>query len=196
MCRAAPAVLVSEEDISTLPVFPISMPIPDAERPEVESGTALKLAVIMERKVLANKWASEQWEAIGVVPDRPENGSAPRRIREGDSASQWLFPGYTLRLVADEAENYLLNVTAPEPRVFVMWQMDEQEGIQRPQPLVLTVSYGEAAAMMDANEQVDGVPLPADLLDWVTAFARCYYREPEKRKGGRFASQRMPRGGT
>jgi hypothetical protein len=176
-------------------VFPFLMPIQDEHR-EIGFETALKLAVIMERKVLANKWASEQWEAHGVVPDHAEDGAAARCIREAADASQWLFPGYTLRLFADEAENYLLNVTAPEPRVFVMWQMEEQGGVQRPRPMVLTVSYGEAAAMMDANEQVDGVPLPADISRWVTAFARRHYRAPEKRKGGRFASQRMPLGGS
>jgi hypothetical protein len=62
--------------------------------------------------------------------------------------------------------------------------------------MVVTVSYGEAAAMMDSNEQVDGVPLPAELSEWVTAFARLHYRAPERRKGGRFASQRTPQGGS
>jgi len=196
MRRAARPVLVSQGDILSPPVFPIAMTIQEIEQPETGSGTTLKLAVIMERKVLANKWASEQWEAIGVVPDHAEDGAAPRCIREASDASQWLFPGYGLRLFADEAENYLLNVTAPEPRVFVMWQMEEQGGVQRPRPMVVTVSYGEAAAMMDSNEQVDGVPLPAELSEWVTAFARRHYRAPERRKGGRFASQRTPQGGS
>ena len=37
------------------------------------------LAVIMERAVLSNRWASEQWSAIGVVRDT--RGGEPRVAR-------------------------------------------------------------------------------------------------------------------
>lgn len=145
----------------------------------------------MERRVVANKWISERWEAIGVIPERGPGGAAARRIRADDESEQWLFSGLRLELFREEAENYLLNVTAPEPRVFVMWRRDESE---LPRPVLVTVSYGAAAAMMDASEQVDGVRMPADIHDWVTRFARHHYRPPEKRKGGRFASQRADSG--
>ncbi|OIR03495.1 hypothetical protein GALL_143540 [mine drainage metagenome] len=56
-------------------------------------------------------------------------------------------------------------------------------------PQMLTVSYGEAARMMDASEQVDGVPLPADLLGWVADFAWRHFRPPEHKRG-RYASSR------
>lgn len=151
---------------------------------------ALTVAVIMERRVLANKWAAEQWEAIGVVPDRP--GEGPRLLREDGAGAQWLHPGCTIALYPDEAENYLLNVTAPEPRVFVMWRRSE-EGSGDPRPALVTVSYGEAARSMDSGEQVDGVPMPADLRQWVEAFARSHYRPEVRRKGGNFASTRQER---
>lgn len=150
------------------------------------TDTTLELAVIMGRTVLANKWADSQWEAVGVVPDRPGESHEPRLLHEDAHGCQWLFPGFRLRLFSDEAENYLLNVTAPEPRVFVMWRLEEDLA----RPALLTVSYGEAARMMDADERVDGVPMPADIRDWVNEFARRHYRPPEKGKGGRFASQR------
>jgi hypothetical protein len=148
--------------------------------------TTLGLAVIMGCRVLSNKWADSQWEAVGVVPDRAGEPRQPRLLREDARGSDWLFGGMQLRLYSDEAENYLLNVTAPEPRVFVMWRLEEELA----RPALLTVSYGEAARMMDADERVDGVPMPADILAWVSEFARQHYRPPEKGKGGRFASQR------
>lgn len=151
--------------------------------------TELGLAVIMERRLLANKWASVQWEAVGVVPDA---GAAvtPRLLRQDETSAQWLFPGQVLRLFTDEAENYLANLTAPEPKVFVMWRQDEETEL--PLPAALTVSYGEAARMMDSGERVDGVPMPADIHEWVIGFARRYYRPPEK-KQKRFASSRLQR---
>ena len=154
--------------------------------PEPGFPLILELAVIMERRVLTNKWGGVQWEAIGVVPDRPEYGTAPRCIRDAGQSGQWLFPGLRVELRSDEAEFYLLNVSAPEPRIFVMWQIEES----LPRLMVITASYREAAGMMDANEQVDGVPMPADIREWVTDFARRHYRPPQKRRGGRYASQK------
>ena len=98
----------------------------------------IRLAVIMERALLANKWADERWEAIGVVPDASGEKATGRRIHDDGHCAQWLYPGLELQLYPDEAENYLLNVTAPEPRVFVMWRMEDELA----RPGVLTVSYG------------------------------------------------------
>jgi hypothetical protein len=153
---------------------------------------SVMLAVIMERKTLDNKWASHHWEAIAVVPDNDPEGAAPRRLIEEPATTQWLFPGLELRLYSDEAENYLLNVGAPEPRVFVMWRPSEMAGeVGLATPQRVTVSYGEAARMMDSGEQVDGVPLPDDLLGWIEDFARGHYRPPEKKqKGKRYASSK------
>lgn len=150
------------------------------------------LAVIMERKTLDNKWASHHWEAIAVIPDDDPVGAAPRRLSEDSASRRWLFPGLELRLYSDEAENYLLNVGAPEPRVFVMWRATNAiDGIELATPQRVTVSYGEAARMMDSGEQVDGVPLPDDLLGWIEDFARGHYRSPEKKqKGKRYASSK------
>ncbi len=150
------------------------------------TDSSLTLAVIMERRLLSNKWASVQWEAVAIVPGVAQ-ATAPQCLRRNDACAQWLFPGHTLRLFRDEAENYLLNVTAPDPKVFVMWREDRED---EPRPVIATASYGEAARMMDSGEQVDGVPMPADIHEWVTQFARRYYKAPEK-KPRRFASSKL-----
>jgi hypothetical protein len=141
------------------------------------------LAVIMERIVLTNRWASEQWEAKGVVRDTA--GGAARVIVETDDRTQMLFPGYHLHLMRDEAEGYYLNLTSPEPKVFVLWR--SAEGIAHPERL--TVSYGEGTRWADSGEQVDGVAIPVDLLSWMAAFVEEHYRpEPPKKK--RYASNK------
>ena len=80
----------------------------------------------MERRVLHNKWADHAWEAKALLPEDPENPSATRVFAESAVATQWLFPPLELTLFTDEAENYLLNVTAREPRIFVMWRADDE----------------------------------------------------------------------
>ena len=143
------------------------------------------LAVIMQRRVLANRWASEQWETQGVVRDPGPAGAAPRVIVEREDVTQMLFSGHRLTLTRDEAEGYYLNLTSPEPKVFVLWR--PQDGVAHPERL--TVSYGEGTRWADSGEQVDGVPIPSDLLPWMAAFVEAHYRpEPPKKK--RYASNR------
>ena len=107
------------------------------------SHPVLSIAVIMERRALANRWQSQTWEAIGVVPD-PGNAALPRLLLQDDTRAQWLHGGFELKLYRDEAENYYLTLTASEPCVFIVWRTEEEMAV----PKFVTVSYGEAARFM------------------------------------------------
>ena len=143
------------------------------------------LAVIMERVRLDDRWATEKWEAKGIVPDTAPPGSAERVILDDGHTLQVLFPGVTLRLITIEAEGYLLNLTSPQPRVFVLWRLEDE--VARPERL--TVSYNEGTRWADSDESVDGVPLPEDLVPWIAEFAAAHYR-PEPKKKPRYASSK------
>jgi hypothetical protein len=93
----------------------------------------------------------------------------------------WAIPGFEIRLYSDEGEGYLLNATSPEPCWFIMWRMEEVEGVEIALPKAVTLSYNEAARMMDAGEQVDRVPAPPSIAAHLLAFAQEYY-QPEPRK--------------
>src|SRR5258708_4526904 len=104
--------------------------------------TRLAVAVVMERTPLANnRWQSEKWEPVGVVPDSSEPGAPPRALVQDESRTQWLHPGFKLELFHDEAEGYYLNLTSNKPFVFVNWLEKEGAGV----PKAVTVSYTEAA---------------------------------------------------
>lgn len=148
--------------------------------------SVIRLAVIMERRTIASEWAACQWEAVGVIPDL-EPDAAPRRIYADGRREQWLHAGLSLELFRDEAEFYYANITSPEPRVFVLWRQEDELA----RPALVTVSYGLAARMMDAGEQVDGVPMPAEILAWVMEFVRRHYRPEIRQKGGRYASSKL-----
>lgn len=150
--------------------------------------TTLDVSIVLERRTLDNRWATEQWAAVGVLPTSEPAEVAPRRLRESPDREQWLYAGRRIALFTDEAENYLLNLTGAEPRVFVMWR--REDGEELPSIGAVTVSFGEAARMLDSGEQVDGVAMPADIRDWIEGFARAFYRPEQRRKGGRFASVR------
>ena len=144
------------------------------------------LAVIMQRTRLGGRWDAEQWEATGVVRDNLTTG-AGQVIVQNERTTQYLFPGFQLKLRIDEAEGYFLNITSPQPKVFVLWRKDDEDDVARPRHV--TVSFNEGARWMDGGASVDGVALPVDLLAWIGEFVESNYK-PEPKKKGRWASNK------
>ena len=112
------------------------------------------LAVIMQRRVSNNRWQSEFWEPWSVL-ESAEKGPA-RLLVEQEGIAQWLHPGFELVLHRDETEGYYLNVSSGAPKVFVLWRMDEAQGL----PLQVTASYDEGGRWLDGGHSVDGVAMP------------------------------------
>lgn len=137
-------------------------------------------AVLMEWTRLDDRWQSEKWEAVGVVEDEGEN-KAPTILMNDRSRARWLHHGQALTLYRDEAEGYYLNLSAPQPFVFVMWRLEASVA----RPHTLTLSYNEAARMMDADERVDGVPLPEQWREPLAAFVALHYRPETRSKRAR-----------
>ena len=143
------------------------------------SGAELttRVAVIMQRRPLQNRWQSEVWEAFGVLADYTGGGEPRKLVEQGDMV-QWLYPEFQIVLRPSEAEGYYHNVSANEPRVFILWRMEEERAV----PQFVTVSYDEASRWMDGGEQVDSVAMPAALFGWVGEFVEKNYRfVPKKR---------------
>jgi hypothetical protein len=177
--------------IKYLAAFPVARPRGVAHNAGMAETTGpnrlapYPIAVIMERERLANRWATERWEAKGVVRDEAPPGSGERVILKDERVTQVLFPGFVLRLHPDESEGYIYNITSPQPKIFIMWRM--QGDVAR--PASLSVSYHEGARWMDAEECVGGVALPPDLLAWIAEFAAEHYK-PEPKKKVRYASSK------
>ena len=142
---------------------------------QVEKPT-MNVAVVMQRRAAKSRWADHVWEPIGVLTGRAEGGVSVM-VDKAD-LKQWLHPGFRLVLHRDEAEGYYLNVSAPHPRVFVLWRMEGEEAL----PLELTASSEEAGRWMDAGHSVDGVAMPTEVFAWVGDYVERNYRpEPQKR---------------
>lgn len=135
-------------------------------------------AVIMERRSIVNRWASERWLPVAVIERAADEATAPILIERTDASEQWLHPGFRVELFRDEAEGYYLNLSTDQPYAFVEWEMRGGMAV----PRWVTLSYHEAARRMDGGAQVDGVPVPADWLPWVAAFTQQHLQIPEKRK--------------
>ena len=142
-------------------------------------------AVIMARVAIVNRWANVRWEADGVVRDSADPGALSRVIGQTDTRTQTLYPGYVIRLHRDEAEGYHYNITSPEPKVFVLWRMEDDVAL----PKFLSVSYHEGSRWLDSGDNVDGVPLPPELVPWMAEFVALYY-QPEEKKPRKYASNK------
>ena len=135
------------------------------------------LAVVMQWRRLNNRWVEGAWEPWSVLPgERGE--TSPRVLVAEPDLAQWLYPGFRLVLHRDEAAGYHFNVTAQDPRVFVLWREDGERGV----PLEVTASYDEASRWLDAGHSVDGVAMPREIYAWVGRYVEDNYRpEPEVR---------------
>lgn len=156
-----------------------------SENKPAGSASVFSFAVIMERLRGSDRWATERWEAKGIVRDMPAADKTQKVIYTDERTEQILFPGLALRLDPREAEGYYVNITSSRPKVFVMWRMDDE--IARPE--YITASYLEGVGWVDSGENVDSVALPEDLLPHIAELVAIHYR-PEPKKEPRYASSK------
>jgi hypothetical protein len=147
---------------------------------------SVQVAVVMRREAIDNRWQPYRWQLHDVVPHEAGFGDAPRCLRRDARTEDWLHPGFTVELFRDDAEGYYLNVTTSAPCWFVMWRMEEEASLADTPialPQIVTLSYHDAGRWLDAQEQVEQVPAPADIVEWVREFAQAHYTpEPKRRK--------------
>jgi hypothetical protein len=142
---------------------------------------AISIGVIMQCTPLSSRWQPFQWlpiEIVGQVPGQSE----PRCLRNDPSDTRWLFSGIEVSLCSSEAEGYFLNTSAPTPCWFIMWRIEDVDGVELAVPKSVTLSYNEAARLMDGGERVDTLPASADIVERLTAFTHDYYHPEPKQK--------------
>lgn len=154
-----------------------------------KSNPSMQVAVVM-RKVRIDgpmaRWQPWRWELAEVLdPSLGESGEARLLLRD-ENEERWLYPGFTVELFRDDAEGYYLNATTEAPAWFVMWRMEEEptvadEPLARPH--AVSVSYNDAGRWMEAQENVEQLPAPPHVIEWVRSFADAHYvPEPRRRK--------------
>ena len=147
---------------------------------------SIEVAVVMRRERIDNRWQPWRWILAEVVAQEPGFGTEPRLMHKTDREELWLHPGFLVELFRDDAEGYYLNATTDAPCWFVLWRMEEEATVA-PEPLarptMVSLSYHDAGRWLDAQETVEQVPAPPDVVEWMRAFVKeNYVIEPKKRK--------------
>jgi hypothetical protein len=149
---------------------------------------AMPIGVVMQRHALMHRWQPFAWKPIEIIdavnlPDHvPHDSPLVRCLRQDENDAHWLFGGLEVRLFSDEAEGYFLNISSPTPCWFIMWRLEEVDGIELAVPKSVTLSYNEAARLMDGGESVDTLLLSDAITARLTAFTHTHYHPQPKKK--------------
>jgi len=165
--------------------MPSAAAAPDAEA----ARPTLDVAVVLRRERIhgpAARWQPWRWVLDSVLRDEPGFGRDVRLLSQDDDAQRWLHPGFQVQLFRDDLEGYYLNATTEAPCWFVLWRMDEQPTLAEwpiARPVAVSLSYHDAGRWLDAQEYVDQVPAPAEVIGWLSRFVDAHYVvEPKRRR--------------
>ena len=143
---------------------------------------AMPISVVMQRHAIDNRWQPFQWRPLEIIDATNLQSAAPHCMRSDADNVHWLFGGFEIKLFSDEGEGYFLNISAPTPCWFIMWRMEDVDGIELAVPKSVTLSYNEAARLMDGGECVDTLPLSDAIIERLTAFTQQHYHPESKKK--------------
>jgi len=156
-----------------------SIELSDREAPSQQD---LPVQVMLECKPAEiGRWVDQVWQAVGVVV-----GETPGELCEdeavwsdGSGRARYLVGGLRLRLFADECESYYHNLMSPQPRCYVVAHVEADD--ERPQPFLVSMSFDEAHAYLEGEDEIYSVDIPPQVYQWTEAFVLSYYA-PEKRR--------------
>ncbi len=84
-----------------------------------------------------------------------------------------------MRLHKDEVQSYYHNLMAENPKVFVISNCGEA-GV--PQPFLVSASFDEAHAYLEAEGEVEALPMPPEICRWIEGFVVSHYIPERKIK--------------
>lgn len=143
--------------------------------------TDFPVVVLMQRQPsVVSRWSDYQWQAIGVmaITDDTNDDGYPRTVRDEVDVMQVLYGRFTVQLFIDECESYYFNLISPTPQCYVIARFDDNDV---PVPFLVSMSFDEAHAYIEGDEEVFVVDVPPELYRWTEAFVLQHY-SPQKRK--------------
>ncbi len=142
----------------------------------------MPIQVVLERRPAEiGTWVDETWSAIGVVVGDPAEAHDETEPVHCDDAgvARFIVGGLRLRLFPDECESYYHNLMSPHPRCYVVAHV-EGDG-ERPEPFLVSMSFDEAHAYLEGEDEIYAVDIPPEVHQWTEAFVLSFYA-PEKRR--------------
>ena len=142
------------------------------------------VTVIVERKRSNDKpWSIDHWSVIGLLPAQASKGFEKTKLRDDGNLSQYSWRGYDVALYLDDVESYHFNLEGESPSIFVIGEYaDAEDETGEVVPLLVTLSYDEAASYMETDSPIFNLPIPGEIQLWVEQYVLDHYRPVEKKK--------------
>ena len=149
------------------------------------------VTVIVERKRRDDKsWSIDHWSVTGLLPAQASKGFERRTLQDDGHLSQYSWRGYDVALYLDDIESYHFNLEGESPWIFVSGEYaDAEDEAGEIVPLLVTLSYDEAASYMETDSLVFNLPIPGEIQLWVERYVLDDYRPVEKKKPKRLRWQ-------
>jgi len=140
----------------------------------------IPLGILVERRPATSTWAEHSWrvaEALEAPPDLP-----PWTVLREEAGRTLFFAGLVeVALHPTDTPNYLENLAADPPRLFVVLRPGDREpGMAL---LTATVDVGEAQLFADAGaDLLESLPMPSGLSEAVAAYVAAHHVERDFHK--------------
>ena len=140
------------------------------------------VAVIMQQRPSnVSAWSDYQWQAVGITVTQHDSDDSPEPLlvyEQGD-VRQYLYRFFNVSLHLDECESYYHNLMSPKPSCYVVTRQDES---RVPVPFLVSMSFDEAHAYLESDEEVYDVEIPPELYRWLEAFVLAHYVAVKRKK--------------
>lgn len=145
------------------------------------------LLTLRNKTITRGLWEVDSWSLLSCDSDRD---TAQRQsligvelpattASDGSPCQDYQWSGLSLELFRDERAAYRFNLSAADPRLFVICSEEDEQM----QPYLVTASQDEASSYMDGGEEdVYSVTMPEAIQCWIEAFIG-RHGEPELEVG-------------
>lgn len=150
----------------------------------VSAEKTLQFGVVVERREIDNKWQDYAWRAIAVIPNAPETDEW-KTLQSGENWVHYHARTLKLELFKRETQGYKVNLSMPQPAVYVVLRQGEEADEEEVEPCLLTVCPYEAESYIESGDEiVNDVPMPGELIALVQDFVDTHHVEQlfKKRK--------------
>lgn len=158
------------------------MPVITVEEQLKDLPTRFPVAVIMQRTPSSvSVWSDYQWSAVGITVAQSQDTVAeePLLVHEQDDTRQYLYYGFDVVLYLDECESYYHNLMSPVPSCYIVARQNENDV---PVPFQVSMSFDEAQAYQECDEEVYSVAIPPELYRWLEAYVLANYVATKRKK--------------
>lgn len=142
------------------------------------SALSIPVGVVVARERIAHPWQSHRWRPVSVFLGAP-GISEWRELRRDDNSVLYHAATLNLELFRKETTAYRVNLANGEPTVYVVLREDPESDSDWPVEVhLVTASPFEAQSHGDVGlDNVEGVPMPVELVELVRAFIEEHHQE-------------------